>query len=89
MLYFPIMNYTGGDLEDVRTMMSHPRPPVRCWGHCGTLCDASFPTSTLLPGAGIAPGGGLLPAAGARADAENGRWGSSIGACSNLATLGM
>ncbi|MGB0406893.1 MAG: N-acyl-D-amino-acid deacylase family protein, partial [Pseudomonadales bacterium] len=24
LLYFPIMNYTGGDLEDVRTMMSHP-----------------------------------------------------------------
>jgi N-acyl-D-aspartate/D-glutamate deacylase len=51
LLYFPIMNYTGGDLEDVRTMMSHPHTLFGlsdAGAHCGTLCDASFPTSTLL-----------------------------------------
>lgn len=51
LLYFPIMNYTGGNLDDVRTMMNHPHTLFGlsdAGAHCGTLCDASFPTSTLL-----------------------------------------
>ncbi|MEE4361010.1 MAG: amidohydrolase family protein [Pseudomonadales bacterium] len=51
LLYFPIMNYTHGSLDDVRTMMSHPHTLFGlsdAGAHCGTLCDASFPTTTLV-----------------------------------------
>jgi N-acyl-D-aspartate/D-glutamate deacylase len=47
LLYFPIFNYMGFDLEAVRTMMEHPRalPGLSDGGaHVGTICDASFPT---------------------------------------------
>lgn len=50
LLYFPIMNYTRGNLDDVRSMMTHPHTLFGlsdAGAHCGALCDASFPTSTL------------------------------------------
>ncbi|TVS16446.1 MAG: D-aminoacylase [Gammaproteobacteria bacterium] len=50
LLYFPIMNYTAGNLDDVRSMMTHPHTLFGlsdAGAHCGALCDASFPTSTL------------------------------------------
>jgi N-acyl-D-aspartate/D-glutamate deacylase len=44
------MNYTNGSLDDVRTMMTHPHTLFGlsdAGAHCGALCDASFPTTTL------------------------------------------
>ena len=50
LFYFPIMNYTNGSLDDVRSMMTHPHTLFGlsdAGAHCGALCDASFPTTTL------------------------------------------
>lgn len=50
LLYFPIYNYTEGNLDNVATMMNHPAalPGLSDGGaHVGTICDASFPTFTL------------------------------------------
>ncbi len=49
-IYFPIMNYTGGDLADVHTMLTHENTTFGLGdggAHCGILCDASFPTTML------------------------------------------
>ncbi len=50
LLYFPLMNYGGGSLDDVRTMMTHPNIAFGLGdggAHVGILCDASFPTTIL------------------------------------------
>ncbi|HHO52662.1 MAG TPA: D-aminoacylase [Deltaproteobacteria bacterium] len=50
LLYFPLLNYTGMDLEAVRTMLTHPLslPGLSDGGaHVGTICDASFSTYLL------------------------------------------
>lgn len=50
LLYFPLMNYMGGSLDDVRTMMTHPNVAFGLGdggAHVGILCDASFPTTIL------------------------------------------
>ncbi|HEY4059401.1 MAG TPA: amidohydrolase family protein, partial [Kofleriaceae bacterium] len=50
LLYFPIYNYTGMNLDVVREMMMHPRalPGLSDGGaHVGTVCDASMPTFLL------------------------------------------
>ncbi|MEM9456636.1 MAG: amidohydrolase family protein [Myxococcota bacterium] len=50
LLYFPVYNYSGLDLEAVRTMLTHPLalPGLSDGGaHVGTICDASFPTYLL------------------------------------------
>ncbi|MBL4864385.1 MAG: amidohydrolase family protein, partial [Rhodobiaceae bacterium] len=50
LLYFPLMNYGGGSLDDVRTMMTHPNVAFGLGdggAHVGILCDASFPTTIL------------------------------------------
>ena len=50
LLYFPIYNYLGGNLDVVHQMLSHPRalPGLSDGGaHVGTICDASFPTFML------------------------------------------
>ncbi|MFT5429686.1 MAG: N-acyl-D-aspartate/D-glutamate deacylase [Myxococcota bacterium] len=50
LLYFPIYNYLGGNLDVVHEMLSHPRalPGLSDGGaHVGTICDASFPTFML------------------------------------------
>jgi len=62
LLYFPIMNYTNGNLDDVRSMMTHPHTLFGlsdAGAHCGALCDASFPTSTLTHWARDRQQGGL------------------------------
>jgi N-acyl-D-amino-acid deacylase len=46
-LYFPLFNYTGGDLSAVDTLHAHPKV---VWGlsdagaHCGAICDGGIPT---------------------------------------------
>ena len=50
LLYFPIYNYLGGNLDVVHEMLQHPRalPGLSDGGaHVGTICDASFPTFML------------------------------------------
>lgn len=50
LLYFPLYNYTSGDLSAVREMLVHPDalPGLSDGGaHVGTICDASFPTTLL------------------------------------------
>lgn len=50
LLYLPVANYSHGSLDDVYEMMT---APFALYGlsdggaHCGTICDASFPTTTL------------------------------------------
>ncbi len=50
LIFFPLMNYLHGDLEDVRTMLIHPHTTFGlgdAGAHCGVLCDASFPSTWL------------------------------------------
>lgn len=50
LLYFPLMNYMNGSLDDVRTMMTHPNVAFGLGdggAHVAILCDASFPTTIL------------------------------------------
>jgi N-acyl-D-aspartate/D-glutamate deacylase len=50
LVYFPIFNYLGFDLEAVREMMDHPLalPGLSDGGaHVGTICDVSFSTFLL------------------------------------------
>jgi N-acyl-D-aspartate/D-glutamate deacylase len=50
LIYFPLMNYHCGSLDDVRKMLTHPNTAFGLsdgGAHCGIICDASFP-STLL-----------------------------------------
>ena len=50
LLYFPVYNYTGMNLDVVHEMLTHPLalPGLSDGGaHVGTICDASFPTFML------------------------------------------
>jgi N-acyl-D-aspartate/D-glutamate deacylase len=50
LLYFPVYNYTGMNLDVVREMLVHPLalPGLGDGGaHVGTVCDASMPTFLL------------------------------------------
>jgi N-acyl-D-aspartate/D-glutamate deacylase len=50
LLYHPLFNYLPGDLSYVRQMMEHPHTVMGLsdgGAHCGTICDASFPTTLL------------------------------------------
>jgi N-acyl-D-aspartate/D-glutamate deacylase len=50
LLYFPVYNYTGMNLDAVREMLTHPRALVGLGdggAHVGTVCDASMPTFLL------------------------------------------
>jgi N-acyl-D-aspartate/D-glutamate deacylase len=50
LLYMPLINYARGSLDDVHAMMTAPNTLYGLsdgGAHCGTICDASFPTSTL------------------------------------------
>ncbi len=50
LLYFPLYNYTGMNLDIVREMLTHPRalPGLSDAGaHVGTVCDNSMPTFLL------------------------------------------
>ena len=50
LLYFPLYNYRGFDLERLREMIEHPLSLAGLGdggAHVGTTCDASFPTTML------------------------------------------
>lgn len=50
LLYFPLYNYTGMNLDVVHEMLTHPLaiPGLSDGGaHVGTICDASFPSFLL------------------------------------------
>jgi len=50
LLYFPVYNYAGMNLDTVHQMLTHPLalPGLSDGGaHVGTVCDASFPTFLL------------------------------------------
>ena len=50
LIYFPIFNYNGGDLQVVEQMLKHPRALFSlsdAGAHVGTICDASFSTFML------------------------------------------
>jgi N-acyl-D-aspartate/D-glutamate deacylase len=50
LLYFPLFNYTGANLDHVREMLAHPLALLALsdgGAHVGTVCDASFPTFAL------------------------------------------
>jgi N-acyl-D-aspartate/D-glutamate deacylase len=51
LLYSPILNYPGGNLDEARALLTHPFavPGLGDGGaHVGTICDASFPTTLLV-----------------------------------------
>ena len=50
LIYFPVYNYTEGNLDNVHAMLTHPLaiPGLSDGGaHVGTICDASFSTFLL------------------------------------------
>lgn len=50
LLYYPLFNYSQGDLEPTREMLTHPNTILGLsdgGAHCGAICDASLPTSML------------------------------------------
>ena len=50
LLYFPILNYAGGDFEPIREMLEHPLAVLGLsdgGAHCGLICDSSMPTFML------------------------------------------
>ena len=50
MLYVPLFNYSGGDLELIRTLQSHPATVMGlsdAGAHCGAICDGGMPTFML------------------------------------------
>lgn len=50
LLYMPLINYARGSLDDVFSMLTAPNTLYGLsdgGAHCGTICDASFPTSTI------------------------------------------
>jgi N-acyl-D-aspartate/D-glutamate deacylase len=51
MLYLPLLNYAGADLDHVLTMLQHDCvvPGLSDGGaHVGMICDGSFPTTNLV-----------------------------------------
>ncbi|WP_448578441.1 N-acyl-D-amino-acid deacylase family protein [Thermaurantiacus sp.] len=50
LLYMPLINFARGNLDDVHAMLTAPNTLFGLsdgGAHCGTICDASFPTTTL------------------------------------------
>jgi len=50
LLYLPLLDYAGGNLDAVREMLTHPATVLGLGdggAHCGVLCDASLPTFML------------------------------------------
>ncbi|MFN8575742.1 MAG: amidohydrolase family protein [Candidatus Sericytochromatia bacterium] len=50
LIYFPIYNYTEGNLDNIYKMMKHPLALAGLsdgGAHVGTVCDSSFPTFML------------------------------------------
>ncbi|MFT4625120.1 MAG: N-acyl-D-amino-acid deacylase, partial [Myxococcota bacterium] len=49
-LYFPLFNYTDGNLDLLHTMHTHPRVLMGLsdgGAHCGAICDSGMPTFML------------------------------------------
>ncbi len=50
LLYFPLLGYSHGNFDDMRTMLVHPQTVLGLsdgGAHCGIICDASMPTYML------------------------------------------
>jgi N-acyl-D-aspartate/D-glutamate deacylase len=50
LIYMPLINYAHGNLDDVYGMMTAPHTLYGLsdgGAHCGTICDGSFPTTTI------------------------------------------
>jgi N-acyl-D-aspartate/D-glutamate deacylase len=50
LLYMPLNNYSGGNLDDVREMMTAPNVVFGLsdgGAHCNFICDATFPTTAV------------------------------------------
>jgi N-acyl-D-aspartate/D-glutamate deacylase len=50
LLYMPLNNYAGGNLDDVREMMTAPNVVFGLsdgGAHCNFICDATFPTTAV------------------------------------------
>jgi N-acyl-D-aspartate/D-glutamate deacylase len=50
LLYFPLLNYSNGDFEPLREMLTHPTAVLGLsdgGAHCGLICDASMPSFLL------------------------------------------
>ena len=50
LVYFPLFNYSTGDMSALHTMLSHPMARLSLGdggAHCGAICDASIPTFML------------------------------------------
>jgi N-acyl-D-amino-acid deacylase len=50
LLYFPMFNYSDGNMDSTREMLLHPRAALGLsdgGAHCGVICDASTPTYML------------------------------------------
>jgi N-acyl-D-aspartate/D-glutamate deacylase len=50
LIYMPLINYARGDLADTHGMMTAPHTLFGLsdgGAHCGTICDGSFPTTTI------------------------------------------
>jgi len=50
MLYFPLFNYSDGNLDSTLEMLRHPQAALGLsdgGAHCGVICDASTPTYVL------------------------------------------
>ena len=64
LLYMPLINYARGNLDDVHGMMSgaHVLYGLSDGGaHCGTICDGSFPTTTVALWSGGSKSGHAIP----------------------------
>ena len=49
-IYFPVFNYSWGDMDHMRELLTHPRTVLGLGdggAHCGTICDVSVPTFML------------------------------------------
>ncbi len=74
LLYFPLLNYTGMNLDVCRDMLAHPLtlPGLSDGGaHVGTICDASFPTFLLTHWGRDRPDGRLSIEAMVKAQARD------------------
>jgi N-acyl-D-aspartate/D-glutamate deacylase len=50
LIYMPLINYARGNLDDVYGMLTSPNTLYGLsdgGAHCGTICDGSFPTTTI------------------------------------------
>jgi N-acyl-D-aspartate/D-glutamate deacylase len=64
LLYFPLLNYSNGDFEPIREMLTHPTAVLGLsdgGAHCGLICDASMPSFLLTHWARDRRRGAKLP----------------------------